>query len=283
MFLLTDYGLEDELAGVLRASVIRIAPRAPVVDLGHGLPPFDVRAGALALARSVPHLGKGIVVAVVDPGVATDRRPVAIEVAPRRRPRVGGGDSGTGAGPELDAEGPRYLVGPDNGLLCWALEALGGALAAVELTVARRERSTFDGRDVFAPAAARLWLGEPLEQLGSRIDPSDIVKLDPLRCDVTLGRIDTEITWIDRFGNVQLVACPMDMDLAGLSELSTLQLEVGGRVFGARSYDSFAEVPQGEVGLVVDANGRLAVAADRRSAARLLEVTVGERVVIRSV
>ena len=80
VFLLTDYGLADEFAGVVRASVLRHAPGVPIVDLTHGVAPFDVRAGALALVRAVPHLGPGVVLAVVDPGVGTSRRAVAVSV-----------------------------------------------------------------------------------------------------------------------------------------------------------------------------------------------------------
>src|SRR5579864_8280675 len=111
VFFLTDYGGADEFAGVMRAVVARHAPGAPLVDLSHDLPPFDVRAGALALERAAPFLGPGVVVGVVDPGVGSPRRGVAA----------------TPAG----ANGPGYFVGPDNGLLVWALEALGGVAAAV--------------------------------------------------------------------------------------------------------------------------------------------------------
>ncbi len=109
VFFLTDYGLTDEFAGVMRAVVLRHAPGVPIIDLTHGVAPFDVRAGALALARAVPHLGPGVVLAVVDPGVGTQRRAMALSVARAR-----------GSG------GPHHFVGPDNGLLPWAVDALGG-------------------------------------------------------------------------------------------------------------------------------------------------------------
>jgi S-adenosylmethionine hydrolase len=146
IFLLTDYGHADEFAGVVRAVIARDAPGAPVVDLTHEIPAFDVRAGALALVRCVNHLGPGVVVAVVDPGVGTERRALGIEVG------WAGADPG----------GPSHLLGPDNGLLPWAADALGGARRAVSLPT----HGTFDGRDVFAPVAARLWRGEPLESQG---------------------------------------------------------------------------------------------------------------------
>src|SRR5215472_12360768 len=108
IFLLTDYGTADELVGVVRAVLARSAPGATLVDLTHEVPPFDVRAGALALSRAATHLGPGVVLAVVDPGVGTDRRGVALRVR--------------------GADGPWALVGPDNGLLMWAAAALGGVI-----------------------------------------------------------------------------------------------------------------------------------------------------------
>ncbi|MGH9017182.1 MAG: SAM-dependent chlorinase/fluorinase, partial [Acidimicrobiales bacterium] len=170
VFLLTDYGDDDEFAGLTRAVIRRLAPAAPVVDLTHGIPPFDVRAGAHALTRCVGFLGPGVVVAVVDPGVGSDRRAVAVEVGGAVGVEVG---VGVGVGVEVDpgpgnaATGPRYLVGPDNGLLVGAVDLLGGPVGVVSLTApglpSRAGRAgagaTFDGRDLFAPVAARLWAG----------------------------------------------------------------------------------------------------------------------------
>ncbi len=211
VFLLTDYGLADELAGVLRASVAKHAPGVPLIDLTHGVRAFDVRAGALALERSVPHLGPGVVVAVVDPGVAGRRRGVALE--------VGG-----------DRTGPRYLVGPDNGLLVWAADVLGGVTEAVELpALAGRRRSTFDGRDVFAPAAAVLWSGEPISELGAVVDPEGLVQLARPKLSVTDGAIETEVLWVDTFGNVQLSATELDADRAALGD--RVQIVAGTKSF----------------------------------------------------
>jgi len=280
IFLLSDYGQVDEFVGVLRAVAARLAPGAPVVDLTHDVAAFDVRAGAQALWRAAAHLGPGVVVAVVDPGVGGARRPVALGLG------AGAGD-GDGDG----VTGPSALVGPDNGLLMEAAGALGGVRQAVEL---RRDRSvsstTFDGRDVFVPAACALWRGEPLASLGDGLAPSDLVTLDPLLVRAGGGRLEAEVTWVDRFGNVQLAATTDHLCQAGLSGPASLQLALpGDATRGLHRVGSFAELGDlpGEggsepVGLLVDANGRLSLVCDRRRAATVLAVRVGDTVVVRS-
>jgi len=261
VFLLTDYGHADEFAGVVRAVVSREAPSAQIVDLTHEVPPFDVRAGALTLVRCVGHLGPGVVVAVVDPGVGTHRRALAVELA-----------SGVGA----DPRGPSHVVGPDNGLLPWAVDALGGPLRAVSLP----SLGTFDGRDVFAPVAARLWRGDPLDSVGQPVELDSLVRLPPARLLVGDAMVEAEVLWVDRFGNAQLAAAPADASRAGLGPRVEVVLE-SGRFVPARLTSSYAELGDDEIGVVEDANGMLALACNRASAATVLGVTVGEMVGLR--
>jgi S-adenosylmethionine hydrolase len=269
VFLLTDYGLADEFAGVVRASVLRHAPGVPIIDLTHGVTPFDVRAGALALVRAVAHLGAGVVMAVVDPGVGTRRRAVALSVAPTQR------------------EGPRHFVGPDNGLLPWAVDVLGGVERAVEIrpppsssSSGQRRAATFDGRDVFAPAAARLWQGASLADLGPAFDPEELVRLPEPHVSATSGVLEAEVLWVDRFGNVQLAATPTDEVAAGLGP----DVEIDGAVMHrARPVRAFADLGPGELGLIVDANGHLSLVCDRHSAATVLGVQPGDTVTLRAV
>ena len=263
IFFLTDYGHLDELAGVVRAVLARLAPGAPVVDLTHDIAPFDVRAGAMALERAAPHVGPGVVLAVVDPGVGTTRRAVAVEVA------------GTG--------GPHALVGPDNGLLLRAAAVLGGVRAAVVLAPAGGEaQATFDGRDVFAPAAAALWRGEPLEALGEEVAPGALVRLAEPRLARTDDGLEAEVLWVDRFGNVQLAATAAQGRDAGLEVGARLTVRSGGAGRPARFVRTFADLgggrQQGALGVLVDANGRLAVVCDQASAATVLAVQPGETV-----
>src|SRR5437867_6005445 len=120
---LSDYGLADEFVGVVKGVLRSLAPHAAVIDVCHEIPPHDVRAGGLALARSVQYLPPGVVLAVVDPGVGTDRRAIAVEV----------GEPGPDQGPDKEgpnAEGTAVFVGPDNGLLASAVAMTGGARRA---------------------------------------------------------------------------------------------------------------------------------------------------------
>jgi hypothetical protein len=265
VFFLTDYGHADEFSGVVRAVLVHHAPGVPIIDLTHGVTPFDVRAGALALARAVPYLGPGVVLAVVDPGVGTARRPVALSVRSTTR-----------------SEGPQHFVGPDNGLLPWAAEALGVMDGVVELPRSPMDgmTTTFDGRDVFAPAAARLWQGHPLSALGLALDPSSLVRLPPPRLSASPGVLEAEVQWVDRFGNVQLAAGPDDDAAAELGD----ELEVlAARSHRVQRASSFAELGPGGLGLVVDANGRLSLVCDRDSAATVLGVQPGDVVTVRPV
>lgn len=271
IFFLTDYGQLDELAGVVRAVLARLAPGAPVVDLTHEIPAFDVRAGALALERAAPHLGPGVVLGVVDPGVGTSRRAVALSLA--------GGD------------GPRALVGPDNGLLPPAADVLGGATGAVVLAPARGEgRATFDGRDVFAPAAAALWRGAEPGDLGAALDVGELIRLPPPRLEVRVGGLEAEVLWVDRFGNVQLAATAAHGRDAGLVVGGPLDIAVPGTGFSAtgtmvRAFDELGATKSAapQVGLLVDANGHLAVVCPRSSAATVLGVRAGDVVTVHRV
>jgi len=236
-----------------------------VVDLTHGVPAFDVRAGALVLSRSVGHLGPGVVVGVVDPGVGGDRRAVAVA--------VDGGAGGPGGG-------PRYLIGPDNGLLGWAIEILGGPVAAVCLTPAAGPSRTFDGRDVFAPAAGRLWSGASLHDIGIPIDPGTLVELPRPVLEVGPGALEAEVLWVDRFGNVQLSARPADAERAGLAGVVEIGTATAAANREGRAVASFAELEGDEVGLLVDANGQLALVCDRRPAATVLGVRPGDIVTL---
>lgn len=263
IFFLTDYGQEDELAGVVRAVLSRLAPGAPVVDLTHEIPAFDVRAGALALERAAPHLGPGVVLGVVDPGVGTTRRAVALELS--------------------DGPGPRALVGPDNGLLMRAADALSPVRGAVALAPVPGEgHVTFDGRDVFAPAAAALWRGEPIRSLGEPVSPEDLVRLPAPQLRHVAGGIEAEVLWIDRFGNVQLAAGAGAGRDAGFETGAALTVGAAGADHPARFVRAFGDLESdgrpAALGVLVDANGRLAVVCARRSAATVLGVRPGDLV-----
>lgn len=255
----SDYGLVDEFVGVVKSVIRSIAPGVAVIDLTHDLSPHDVRGGALALARSAQYLAPGVVLGIVDPGVGTDRRGVAIE--------VGGGQS--------------VLVGPDNGLFAPAVSMVGGAGRAVALTNPDYQLPapgpTFAGRDVFAPAAAHLCNGVDLAELG---DPIDTVTLRPGVLPVTHeteGRLVSEVLWVDRFGNAQLNVDPDEVSDWG--DRIRVNLDDGRARVAVRA-STFAELKPGEVGLIVDSYGLLAITVDRGSAAAELGIAAGDRITL---
>src|SRR6266540_3269089 len=157
---LSDYGLEDEFVGICHAVIARISPASPVIDLTHAIPPQDVLRGALVLGRSIRYLPiDAVILAVVDPGVGTPRRPVAVETS----------------------QGGQLLVGPDNGLLSLTWAERGGVARAVEITepkvMLEPVSATFHGRDIFAPAAAHLADGVSFSDLGPEVDRFGNVQL----------------------------------------------------------------------------------------------------------
>lgn len=255
---LSDYGVADEFAGVVRAVIRDLAPHATVVDLTHGIAPFDVRAGSLALARAAPYLPEGVVLAVVDPGVGTARRAIAVEVA-------------GGAG---------VLVGPDNGLLAGAVAVVGGADRAVELT--REEYhlgapgATFAGRDVFAPVVAHLCNGVDLAEVGELIDPGVLMPgLVPLPRTESDG-LHAEVLWVDGFGNCQLNVAPEDLG----DDDDVVRVVIGDDRRVAHRVSTYAELGTDQLGLVVDSAGILALCLDRHSAAAELRLAAGDAVVL---
>jgi S-adenosylmethionine hydrolase len=257
---LSDYGTVDEFAGVVKAVIRDLAPHVTVIDLTHEIPPHDTRAGGLALARCIQYVPRGVVLAVVDPGVGTARRAVAVEVA--------GGEG--------------VLVGPDNGMLASAAQLAGGAERAVELTNPVYQLPapgpTFAGRDVFAPAAAHLCNGVDLAELGPLVDPGGLLPGVLPVSRVEGDKLVAEVLWVDRFGNAQLNVGPEDVEELDLGDRVSLQFD--GRSRTAVRATAYADIPTGGVGLVVDSYGLLSIALDRRSAAAELDLAPGTEVVL---
>jgi len=245
----TDYGLADGFVAACHGVIARLAPEVRVIDVTHLVPPGDVRRGGAVLAQTVASLPPSVHLAVVDPGVGTERRPIAIETAQQS-----------------------LLVGPDNGLLIPATEALGGIIRTIHLTnpewFAAEVSNTFHGRDLFAPVAARLALGAPLADAGHEI--SDVVLPVPPHIDEGPHRLVAEVLTVDHFGNVQLAARPASLARAGGL------LSVNGH--RARRAATF----QHESGLIVltDSAGYLAIAVNGGSAAHELRVSPGDLVTI---
>jgi S-adenosyl-L-methionine hydrolase (adenosine-forming) len=260
---LSDYGYEDEFAGLCRSVIARIAPRATVIDLTHGIERHGVEQGAEVLANALPFTPPGVHLAVVDPGVGSPRRALAIQAA----------------------EEERVLVGPDNGLLSLALERFGGAVEAVDVSLSafRLEpiSATFHGRDVFAPVAAHLARGAALREAGEPLATDSLVRLERPTPRIARGRVIAHVVAVDRFGNLALDLTDRLLPETGLRLGRPLEVETtaGGR--GSVFALTFADVPNGELLLYEDSSGRLALALNRGSAAESLGLGRGDEVILR--
>ena len=238
---LSDFGHVDEFVGVVHGVIARIDPEIRIVDVVHEIPRGDIRAGALALLRAIQYLPNGVALAVVDPGVGTDRRPMAV------RTEWG------------------YFVGPDNGLLAPAVAMVGGAdlMVALEDPQFRipAEGATFDGRDVFAPAAAVLASGQAdISDLGPEISSDSVT---PLMLPLVASHPDAavgEVLWVDHYGNAQTNITPDDLMAIGLSPGAEVSLRVGASEPLLAWVTAYGDVEEG-AGLVhVDSYGQIAVA-----------------------
>ena len=211
----SDFGLSSEWVGTCHVVMSRIAPRSRIVDLSHFVRPLNITAGALLLADSLRYIADdAVVVAIVDPNVGKDRN-VAVEAA-----------------------NGRLLVGPDNGLLSLAWDALGGVARAAEITSAdvilQPVSPSLHARDILCPAAAHLATGMPIEELGDAVLPDTLTGLDVAQPEVERGKIRCAVVDFNRFGNVQLNVRGSDLEAAGLEAAPEL-LRRGDVGIGTRS------------------------------------------------
>jgi S-adenosylmethionine hydrolase len=260
---LSDYGQADEFAGVCRAVIARLAPEVTVIDLTHGVRRHSIEEGAALLAKALPYAPAGVHLAVVDPGVGSPRRAVAVQVT----------------------QEDRILVGPDNGLLWPAVERLGGAVAAVDVSLSpfRLEpvSATFHGRDVFAPVAARLAMGAGLEEAGDPIEPSVLARLDRPQPTLEQARVATHVVYIDRYGNAALDLSHEDLPKTGLRLGRRVWVGAGGITLDAIYSLAFSDVSPGQLILYEDSYRSLALAVNRGSAAEMLDLSPRDEVVLR--
>jgi len=257
---ISDFGLDDEFVGICHGVISRIAPESRIIDLTHGVPGQDVVRAALLLAESLPYVPEeAVFLAVVDPGVGTERRAVAVR---------------TGQGV--------FLVGPDNGVLSQAWTRLGGAVEAVEITspdvLLPGGSHTFHGRDVFAPAAAHLAGGMELKGLGPPVEVESLARVEPLEPEVHPGRLHAEVLGIDRFGNVQLTIRAEHLERAGLADAAVVEVRTVWRALAVRRVSTFGEVSSGELAALIDSRGWLAVVRNGGSAAASLRLDLANPV-----
>jgi S-adenosylmethionine hydrolase len=259
--LLTDFGTEDHYVGAVKGAILTVCPEANLVDVAHGVPPHDVVAGAFALAAAYRFFPAGTVfLAVVDPGVGSARRALAVEAAGYR------------------------FVGPDNGLFTFLLRDARPARVheVANAGLFRFEVShTFHARDVFGPVAGHLARGLPLEDVGPALGDPVLLPEEPTR-RVGAEEWQTSVLHVDRFGNLithlhrdelRGILGELDEDLTGMAAV------VEGIVVPlARTY---ADVPEGEPCALVGGSGRLEVAVNRGNASRLLGASRGAPIRLR--
>jgi S-adenosylmethionine hydrolase len=228
-----------------------------VIDITHGIPPQHVLQGALVLANTLPYMPVGVHVAIVDPGVGGDRKPLALK----------------------GADG-RVYVGPDNGLLLVAAERLGGVVEAVEIAerayMLEPVSHTFHGRDIFSPAAAHLVAGVELGRLGPAVDPGELRRLEVPEPAIGETRIRATVLYIDRFGNVALNLNAEQLSRVGIDPGARVEVEVGFERYFALAARTFADARMGDIVLYEDAYANIALAINRGSAAQMFSVRVGD-------
>ena len=257
---LSDYGLDDDFVGVCHGVMATISPDSRIIDLSHGVPRHDVRTGALLLRRSLPYMPPGVHLAVVDPGVGTARRAIAVRTA----------------------DEDRILVGPDNGLLSLAAQRFGGIVEAADITRSPHRlpngAATFHGRDVFAPVAAALARGADLAEAGDPLDADEVLPLHMPLAEAEADGLVAHAIAFDRFGNVTLDVEHEELTFAGLK--LGQPVEVNDR--SAHYAVTFADVPPGDLLLYEDAYRTLALAINRGSARDALGLELDAEVRVRA-
>lgn len=241
--LLTDFGASDGYPGVMKGVMLGIAPATPLVDLTHEIAPQDVRAGAWALHTAWRYFPEGSVfLCVVDPGVGSARRAIALQA------------------------GGRIFVGPDNGLFSYILADIPDGRAVILANpryFAARPSDTFHGRDIFAPAAAWLAAGVAFEELGPALPVESLVRLNLPQPEWRQNVLLAHVVHIDHFGNILTdIQGPWIQAIFSAPEV---RLAIGGQVITARAR-AFAEGPEGELFLYLDSSGYLALARRNGSA-----------------
>ncbi|MDP9067542.1 MAG: SAM-dependent chlorinase/fluorinase [Actinomycetota bacterium] len=258
---LSDYGLEDEFVGVCHAVMLRIAPHVRVIDVHHNILRQDIRHGAVVLRQSIPYLPESVHLAVVDPSVGSNRRAIALE---------------TGRG--------ETFVGPDNGLLIPAAEESGGIRRAVELADRRfllnPVSRTFQGRDVFAPAAAHIAAGVDPADIGPEIRVDDLVQLEIPEAWVHDDHLHAEVLQVDRFGNLQFNLGRGHLEKVSINTGGRCEVRVEGHRLQIPFGDTFADVQAGEFVLIEDSYHYVSLAINKGDAAGRLRARPGSTAIV---
>ena len=258
--LLTDFGLRDPYVGAMKGVILSICPDANIVDISHEIRKFDIRQGAYVLAASAPFFPKGTIhVGVVDPGVGTSRKAIIIETK------------------------KSFYIGPDNGLL--TLAALReGVKKVVQITNSKymlpRVSRTFHGRDIFAPAAAYLANGVPIENFGPLLEEYEILSFS--KPHVRKDQIEGEIIYVDGFGNIVTNIYSEILEKVGISEEDKIKVLLNdklGKVL--KICKAYNEVKKGEFLAIIGSGNFLEISINQGNAAKKLNVKEGTKIKIK--
>jgi S-adenosylmethionine hydrolase len=259
---ISDFGLEDTWVGVCHAVIYRACPLARIVDLGHQIPPFDIRKGAATAAGGVYQIPEAIHLIVVDPGVGGGRRDLCI----------------------VTGNGTR-LVGPDNGVLLPAAARAGGIQLAIALDAEKIDRDaplpTFHARDVLAPAAAALACGVQPSSLGAAIDEDSLVPAPFGAYSLEGGVVNGEALEADRFGSLRFNIPAEDLEKLGL-RAGRLEIGIGHNSLVVPFASTYSDVADGEPVALVDSSGWLTLAVNTGSAADRFGILPGAHVKVRA-
>jgi len=256
--LLTDFGLKDHYVSQMKGVILSINENAKIIDITHEVEKYNVRAGAFILYLAAKFFPKGtIYVAVVDPGVGSERKPLLI-----------------------DANGD-FFIGPDNGLLMLAAKEKGitAVYQLLNTKYFRKEvSSTFHGRDIFAPVAAYLSLGIPSKEFGNQIN--DYESPSFIEAKIEKNKILSEILYIDSFGNIITNASPFHLESINLSLGDWIKLRVKNKTCKIKFSKSYFNVKKGELLALIGSHGFLELAINSGNAAKNLKAKPGDKIIL---
>jgi hypothetical protein len=254
---LSDFGHADDFVGTCHGVIKQIAPEVQILDITHGVRRHDITGGALILANTLPYMPESVILAVVDPGVGTGRKPLALRTVQGR-----------------------YLVGPDNGLLWLAAGRLGGVEAAVELACSTYSLpevcKTFEGRDLFSPVAAHLSNGVELGQLGGPVPVDTLQRIELPEPEITGSLIIATVVYIDHFGNIQLHLNRKQLEGAGASHGGTVMVRHGEETWKVPFVSSYADVEPENLLVYEDSYRSISFSVNQGDAARMFQINVGD-------
>lgn len=260
---LSDFGYTDDFVGTCHGVIKMVAPEVEIIDITHGIRPQAILQGALVLEQTLPYMPPSVILAVVDPGVGVGRKPIAVRTAENR-----------------------FLVGPDNGLLSLAAASLGGVEEAVELTCSAyslpRVCKTFEGRDLFSPAAAHLCRGVAINRLGQHVPVSELQQLVPPAPQLAADGVTATVVYIDNFGNIQLYLTAAELESAGARRGDTLLVTHGDETWKVPFVYAFAEVEAEGLLIYEDSYQRITFAMNQGNAAKIFQIIQGDQISLRA-